>query len=442
MIRFVSRLMMIASIIQVTACTVLQKPTPEVVTSEIVYHDSTILTMESGQPLAQAILIQGDTITAVGNDAEVLAQAGPGARVYDMQGQTIVPGFIDTHNHRIAWSLVGGDYETPEAAIQAALEQGWTGLHELDVNSRLLDTLVTLDAQDQLRLRVAGYLAINSPVWDKSIGDQIFEYEPTIYSPNLRISGVKVFMKEGSQFYKDQEELNQLLPPLHEAGWQIAIEAIESQTLEVVLSSLEGTLQGNHNDTHRHRIEHAIAMTDKQLARMAALGIIASVQLNVPVSLIGDPSLTQFLAQEPEDRVARWRDLIETDVMTIGNTDFPSIDIENNKDPPPGSPIRLLHRAARATWPGEPAPAPWMRDQAITVEQALRLMTINAAYSTFEEDTRGSLAPGKLADMVILSANPLSTPIEELLHVEVLATIVGGKVEWCKHGYESLCPVR
>ena len=204
MIRFVSRLMMIASIMQVTACTVLQKPTPEVVTSEIVYHDSMILTMESGQPLAQAILIQGDTITAVGNDAEVLAQAGPGARVYDMQGQTIVPGFIDTHNHRIAWSLVGGDYETPEAAIQAALEQGWTGLHELDVNNRLLDTLVTLDAQDQLRLRVAGYLAINSPVWDKSIGDQIFEYEPTIYSPNLRISGVKVFMKEGSQFFKDQ----------------------------------------------------------------------------------------------------------------------------------------------------------------------------------------------------------------------------------------------
>jgi hypothetical protein len=82
-----------------------------------------------------------------------------------------------------------------------------------------------------------------------------------------------------------------------------------------------------------------------------------------------------------------------------------------------------------------------MADQQPQAETILiRGETINAAYATFEEDSRGSLAPGKLADLVILSANPLAIPAEELAEIEVLMTMVGGKVEWCMAGYEWLCP--
>ena len=77
MSRFISRWMIIITIVQITACAVLQKPnnesTPEKLVPEIVFHNGTILTMEDIQPLAQAILIQGDAITAVGSDAEVFA---------------------------------------------------------------------------------------------------------------------------------------------------------------------------------------------------------------------------------------------------------------------------------------------------------------------------------------------------------------------------------
>jgi predicted amidohydrolase YtcJ len=425
-----------------TACALPQtpttEPTPEAA-SEVVYYNGTVITMEDGQPLAEAILIRDDVIAAVGGNAEVLAQAGAASERIDLGGRALAPGLIDTHNHRIAWSLVGGEYESPEAAIQAALEQGWTGLHELDVDEQLLDTLLRLDQQKRLRLRVAGYLGINSTEWDDPVGERISAFEPAVYSPYLRVSGAKIFMKRGSDFYLDQGELNQLLPRLHEDGWQIAIEAVESQTHEIVLSALGNALQGEHNDAYRHRIEHAVAMSDEQLARLADMGIIASIQLNLPTGLGDEFNLGRFLTQEPEEWVARWRDLVEAGVPVIGNSDFPSIDMEEIDGPPPGSPIRLLYRAARASRPGERAPEAWILDQAITVGQAMRLMTINAAYATFEEDSRGSLAPGKLADLVILSANPLSVTTEELLRIEVLATIVGGEIEWCKPGYESLC---
>ena len=81
-----------------------------------------------------------------------------------------------------------------------------------------------------------------------------------------------------------------------------------------------------------------------------------------------------------------------------------------------------------------------MLDQIITVEQALRSLTINGAYATFEEDKKGSLTSGKLADLVILSANPLTAPIEMVPDIQVLMTMIGGTVEYCVQGQIAPCP--
>jgi len=410
---------------------------------EVVFFDGTILTMEDEQPRASAILIRGEKIVAVGETGNVLVQAGPGSTLVDLEGRTVLPGFIDSHSHRFGWTLTSHGYESLEAAIQAALEQGWTGLHELDVNGDLAETLRRLDERRQLRLRVAGYLGTNSPIWDKPIGAQLDAYEPNIYSPYLRITGVKIFMKPDSEFYLDEETLNWRLPQLHNNGWQIAIESVNSQTLEIVLNAFELALEGDDNSASRHRIEHVVAITDEQVTRMANMGIIASIQMNVPASLLSADyrdALHQLVQEEPVGTVARWRDLVEAGVHIIGNTDFPSIDMEIIEGPAPGSPIRLLYRGVTRTWADKQPPETWMLDQTLTVEQALRLMTINAAYASFDEDSRGSLAPGKLADLVILSANPLEVPSDELTEIEVLMTMVGGKVEWCQIAYESFCP--
>jgi hypothetical protein len=80
-----------------------------------------------------------------------------------------------------------------------------------------------------------------------------------------------------------------------------------------------------------------------------------------------------------------------------------------------------------------------MRGQELTIEQAFRALTIEGAYATFEEERKGSLAVGKLADMVILSADPFSVPIDEVPTIQVVATIIGGHVEYCAAGQESVC---
>ena len=86
----------------------------------------------------------------------------------------------------------------------------------------------------------------------------------------------------------------------------------------------------------------------------------------------------------------------------------------------------------------ELTPTDWMLNQTLSVEQALRLLTIDAAYGTFQEDIKGSIEMGKFADLVMLSDNPLTVPENTLADIEVLMTMVGGVVEYTAPGQQFL----
>ena len=82
----------------------------------------------------------------------------------------------------------------------------------------------------------------------------------------------------------------------------------------------------------------------------------------------------------------------------------------------------------------------WLSQKTITVEQALPMMTTEAAYALFRETEIGSLEAGKLADIIVLSDNPTAADPEEIKNIEVLVTVIGAMVEHCAPGYETLCP--
>jgi hypothetical protein len=96
--------------------------------------------------------------------------------------------------------------------------------------------------------------------------------------------------------------------------------------------------------------------------------------------------------------------------------------------------MKVISRAVTKLGGQGLTPPDWMLNQTLTVEQALRLITIDAAYGTFQEDIKGSIKVGKLADLVVLSDNPLTVPEDSLTDIEVLMTMVGGRIEFVKDG--------
>ncbi|OGO07060.1 MAG: hypothetical protein A2Z76_01910 [Chloroflexi bacterium RBG_13_56_8b] len=129
----------------------------------------------------------------------------------------------------------------------------------------------------------------------------------------------------------------------------------------------------------------------------------------------------RYLATVPAER-QRWlyriKSFIDAGLMVAGSSDSPVA---------PDNPLLGIYAAVtrRAESGQELLP-----QEAISVQQALAIYTTNAAYASFEEDSKGAIAPGKLADMVVLSADPLRSPPERLKDIRVEMTIIGGGVVW------------
>ena len=129
------------------------RPTPDP-NASLILRNATVLTMDPDRPSAEAVLIVGDTITAVGTSEEVRTAAAADARIVDLGGRVLLPGFNDAHCHRIGDRDVTG--QTDDEAIAAALAGGWTSISELFVNQERVDQgnpflLVALSAASMAR---------------------------------------------------------------------------------------------------------------------------------------------------------------------------------------------------------------------------------------------------------------------------------------------------
>jgi predicted amidohydrolase YtcJ len=171
----------------------------------------------------------------------------------------------------------------------------------------------------------------------------------------------------------------------------------------------------------RWRIEHAQHLAPEDIPRFAEMGVIASIQ-GIHCTSDG-PWVPQRLGERRAREGAYvWRSLIDSGALVCNGTDAPIEDVD---------PIANFHASVTRRTTGGDLFHP---EQKMTRMEALRSYTINAARAAFEEELKGSLTPGKLADVVVLSEDILSVSEDRILDAEVLYTIVGGEVRYSRPG--------
>ena len=207
------------------------------------------------------------------------------------------------------------------------------------------------------------------------------------------------------------------------AGLQICTHAIGDRAISTVLDLYTDVVRAHHGMERRFRIEHAQHMAEKDFARFAQLDVIASVQ---PYQAIDDGRWAE--ARIGHDRASRtyaFRTFLNHGVHLAFGTDW---------DVAPLNPMLTVYAAVtRATLDGK-NPNGWFPEQKLTVAEAVEAYTMGSAYAEFQEHEKGSITPGKLADMVLLSDDIFSIDPAKIRDVKVLETIVGGKVVWTAIG--------
>ena len=210
----------------------------------------------------------------------------------------------------------------------------------------------------------------------------------------------------------EQDEIEQQVMDMHRAGFQVCIHANGDLTIDMVLSAYERAQKAHPRANTRHRIEHCTLVNPELLARMKAMGTIATpfctyvYHHGEKMRYYGEQRLEWMFAQ---------RSFIDSGVVSTGATDYP---------PGPFEPLLGVQSCVTRT---DSTGKEWGVNQKISVEEALRLYTLNGAYASFEEDSKGSIEVGKLADLVVLGSDPTQIDPLSIKDIHVEQTIVGGE---------------
>jgi predicted amidohydrolase YtcJ len=200
------------------------------------------------------------------------------------------------------------------------------------------------------------------------------------------------------------------------AGLQLCTHAIGDRAVSEILNIYE-RLGGDHPAAHRFRVEHAQHVQQEDFARFGRLGIVASMQ---PYHAIDDGRWAEKrIGHERARSSYAWKSMLDAGALLAFGSDWPVAPL----DPLSG----LAAAVARATLDGH-NPGGWFPEQRLTVEEALRAYTWGCAYAAFEEKDKGTISPGKLADLVVLSEDLLRIPPERIKDARVEITILGGRV--------------
>jgi len=226
----------------------------------------------------------------------------------------------------------------------------------------------------------------------------------------------------------DPQTYKNAVRALHDTGLQICVHCVGDAAVDLTLDAFEEAMNANPRSDPRHRIEHCILCTPEATQRIKDLGVVVSTQ---PQFIrIGGDGYVGLFGEERGKRIIVTREWLDEGVHLALGSDAPST--------PWHTPLATLVGAiTRATFSN----ARYEPEQALTMQEALRAHTMGSAYAGHQENVKGSIEAGKLADLVVWGADPYSTSLQELWNAPMEMTLVGGKIVH-QAGDTSLAPHR
>lgn len=371
--------------------------------------------------LRQAGIVRG-TADPVGGHIDIDADGEPTGLLQETAQELLGVPFLPTDKTELRQHLdVGG---------KAYLAAGVTSGHEAGIFSPA-EFGVLQDAWTEGTLALRTYMMIRTPMLSALEG---VGFHTGFGDDRLRVGSIKV-ISDGSLIGRTaavchpfehtedpddrglamftQDELDDIVWRGHRAGWQMAIHAIGDRAIGMCLNAYGKALQRLPRADHRHRIEHSGIMRPDLIARMAELKVIPVGQPPF-IAEFGDGFL-EHLGRERSQLTYPLRSFLDAGIPVAGSSDSPV----SSYQPLLGIQAAVTERTMSGA---EFAPA-----EALTVEEALGIYTRNAAYAAFDEHKKGTITPGKYADLVVLGRDPRAVDSSTIAEIPVAATIQGGE---------------
>lgn len=297
---------------------------------------------------------------------------------------------------------------------QILLSHGITGVHDTTAHNDLTTLRNFRRWLDTGALQIRLTAMIGYPAMEGMFTEETMALFNDV---DFRWGGVKVMVEDTTgRLNPDQQTLNQIIRTIHTSGGRAVIHAVEPPALEAAIIALEKALERRPRRDHRHRIEHVAVCPPELIQRMATLEVIPVVQ---PAFILanGDRYL-ETVAKHYQPHLYPLAGLWNHSLFPAASSDFPV---------GPINPFMGIQAAeSRKTSSGRSVSA----HQAINRNQSLTMYTRAAAYAGFEERQKGMIAPGLLADMILLNEDPTRIPGPDLGQLRILATFIGGQLVW------------
>ena len=252
--------------------------------------------------------------------------------------------------------------------------------------------------------------------------------DPGFGNDTLRFGAIKLVLNDSTPKFKiPREETKRAIKAVHKAGWQLYIHVAGGETFDLAVEGLEEAYKEHPRQDARHIITHARYPTDKTLDALKRYGIMVEPQTGVFYGMSDDYEKEHEEPNRPAYGPTPLKTYLDHGIAVM-----------TGADQVPVGPLFTIFEAVNRLRKSGKAITPQER---ITVEQAIRACTITPAYSTFQENTKGSIEPGKLADLVVLGRDILTVPPLEIKDIPVMRTMIGGKFVYTNPNQDPRQPV-